>query len=315
MTRSSFQLRHTLAPAFLRMLCTIGLLLALTCTAHAQELNARVIINRSQVSNTKGSVFDALEEKIKQFLNERAWTNLKFRENERIQCSFNINVTAWSESDNSFKATLIVASSRPVYNSSYTSTVWNSNDKDFNFNFQEFDQLEWRPDQVDNNLTAMLAYWAYMIIGLDLDTFSPMGGTEVLRVAQQIVNDAENLGFSGWKAFDDNKNRYAIVNDYLDGAMEKFRQLQYKYYREGLDAMADNTEGGRAAIAEAIGLLNQAHEDKSLSQLPQLFTDFKKEELASIFHGQGSSKEREDLYDILFKLNPAQSTTWEKIKN
>lgn len=287
----------------------------LALQAGAQELNAKVSINHSQVSNTKTSVFESLQQKISQFLNERTWTNLKFRENERIQCSFNMTVSAWSETDNSFKATMLVACSRPVYNSAYTTTVWSANDKDFNFTFQEFDQLEWRADQVDNNLTAMLAYWAYMIIGLDLDSFSPMGGTEVLRVAQQIVNDAENLGFSGWKAFDDTKNRYALVNDYLDGSMEKFRQLQYKYYREGLDAMADNTDSGRAAIVEAIQLLQQSHEDKSLSQLPQLFTDFKKEELASIFHGQGTSKEREDIYDILFKLNPAQSTTWEKIKN
>ena len=306
---------HTLPQGIRLLCCAIGLCLSVAVGTSAQELSARVTINHSQVSNTKANVFDALQEKITQFLNERAWTNLKFRENERIQCTFNINVSAWSESDNSFKATLLVACSRPVYNSSYTTTVWNHNDKDFNFNFQEFDQLEWRADQIDNNLTAMLAYWAYMIIGLDLDSFAPMGGTEVLRVAQQIVNDAETLGFSGWKAFDDTQNRYAIVNDYLDGSMEKFRQLQYKYYREGLDVMADNLENGRAAIMEAIQLLQQSHEDKSLSQLPQLFTDFKKDELANIFHGQGSSKEREDLYDILFRINPAQSTTWEKIKN
>ena len=303
-------------PQGIRLLCSaIALCLTVAINVNAQELNAKVMINHSQVSNTKTSVFEALEQKITQFLNERAWTSLKFRENERIQCSFNIIVSSWSESDNSFKANLLVACSRPVYNSAYTTTVWNHTDKDFNFNFQEFDQLEWRPDQIDNNLTAVLAYWVYVIIGMDLDSFAPMGGTDVLRVAQQIVNDADNLGFSGWRAFDDTKNRYAIVNDYLDGSMEKFRQLQYKYYREGLDQMAESTERGRAAIAEAVQLLQQSHEDKNLSQLPVLFSDFKKEELANIFHGQGTSKEREDIYDILFKLNPAQSTTWEKIKN
>ena len=111
----------------------------------AQELNAKVLINRSQVSNTKSGVFEALEKAITQFLNERAWTNIQFREQERIQCSFNINISAYSETDNSFKATLLVASTRPVYGSSYNTTVWNMNDKDFEFNFQEFDQLEWRP--------------------------------------------------------------------------------------------------------------------------------------------------------------------------
>ncbi|MBR2178227.1 MAG: DUF4835 family protein, partial [Paludibacteraceae bacterium] len=276
---------------------------------------AQVIVNHSQVSNTKTGVFDALKDKLTQLLNERAWTNMQYREAERIQCSFNINVSKWNEADNAFTASLIVSAVRPVYNSGYTSTVLSMNDKDFSFTFAEFDQLEWRPDQVDNNLTAMIAYWAYLIIGLDMDSFAPMAGTDILRLAQQVCIDAEGLGFSGWKAFSDSKNRYAIVNDYLDGAMEKFRQLQYKYYREGLDIMAESTERGRAAISECIDLLEESHKDKSLSLLPQLFTEYKKDELVSIFQGQGTSKEREHIYDILFKINPSQSTAWEKIKN
>ncbi len=281
---------------------------------HAQELNAKVLINRQQVSNTKSGVFEALEKAITQFLNERAWTSLQFRESERIQCTFNITIDTYSETDNSFKASLLVASSRPVYGSTYTTTVFNMNDKSFDFIFQEFDQLEWRPEQIDNNLCAMLAYWAYLIIGLDLDTMAPMAGTEILQIAQDICSNAEPLGFKGWKAFDDSKNRYAIINDYLDGSMEKFRQLQYTYYRTGLDHMSENTEQARAAIAEALNLLKQSHEDKSLSLLPQIFTDYKRDEIVSIFSGQGTSKEREDIYDILFRINPSQDNYWEKLK-
>ena len=286
----------------------------LPLSAAAQELNAKVIINREQVSNTKSGVFDALEKAATQLLNEHAWTNIKFREMERIQCTFNITIDTYSETDNSFKGSLLVACVRPVYNSSYTTTVWNMNDKDFDFNFQEFDQLEWRPEQVDNNLTAMLAYWAYMIIGLDLDSMAPMAGTEVLQQAMDVCNNAEGLGYKGWKAFNDTKNRFAIVNDYLDGAMEKFRQLQYAYYRNGLDHMAEDSESARAAIAEAVKLLKESHEDKSLSQLPQIFTDFKRDELVSIFTGKGTPEEREAVYDILFSINPSQNTYWEKIK-
>lgn len=280
----------------------------------AQELNAKVIINRQQVSNTKSNVFDALEKAITQYLNEQAWTTLKFREQERIECTFNITVDTYSETDNSFKGSLLVACIRPVYNSSYTTTVWNMNDRDFDFTFQEFDQLQWRPEQVDNNLTAMLAYWAYMIIGLDLDSMAPMGGTEVLQLAFDVCTNAESLGFKGWKAFDDTRNRFAIVNDYLDGGMEKFRQLQYVYYRNGLDHMAENSETARAAITEAINLLKQSHEDKSMSSLPQIFTDIKRDELVSIYSGQGSASDREAIYDILFRINPSQNTYWEKIK-
>jgi hypothetical protein len=294
----------------------IILLIAAFCTlgVEAQELNAKVLINRTQVSNTKSGVFEALEKAITQFLNERIWTNIQFREQERIQCSFNINVSAYSETDNSFKATLLVASTRPVYGSSYNTTVWNMNDKDFEFNFQEFDQLEWRPEQVDNNLTAMLAYWAYIIIGMDLDSMSPLGGTDVLRLAQDVCNNADMLGGKGWKAFDDTRNRYAIVNDYLDGSMEKLRQLQYQYYRVGLDQMSENTENARTAIAESMKLLKEAHEDKSLSMLPQIFTDIKRDELVSIFSGKGSSEEREQVFDILSRINPSQNTYWEKLK-
>ena len=300
--------------SFVPLLFFVLLSFGLFAPVRAQELNARVMINREQVSNTKSGVFEALEKQITQFLNERSWTNLKFREQERIQCSFNITISTYSETDNSFKASLLVASSRPVWGSSYSSTVWNSKDKEFDFNFQEFDQLEWRPEQVDNNLTALLAYWAYLIIGMDLDTMSPLGGTDVLRLAQDVCNNAEGLGFDGWKAFDDTRNRYAIINDYLDGSMEKFRQLQYDYYRKGLDRMSESTDEGRAAIIQSMTLLKEAHEDKSLSMLPQIFTDYKRDELVSIFSGQGSSEEREGVYDILFRINPSQSQYWEKIK-
>ena len=297
-----------------KVFLSLLLFLALGNVVQAQELNARVMINREQVSNTKSGVFDALEKQITQFLNERKWTDLQFRESERIQCAFNLTISAYSETDNSFKASLLVASNRPVWGSSYTTTVWNYNDKDFNFNFQEFDQLEWRPEQIDNNLTAMLAYWIYFIIGMDLDTMSPMGGTPYLQMALDICNSAESLGSDGWKAFGDTKNRFSIVNDYLDGAMEKMRQLQYDYYRKGLDQMSENTEKGRDAIAETMTLLKEAHEDKSLSLLPQIFTDIKRDEIISIFNAQTPSEQRESIYEILFRINPSQSQYWDKLK-
>lgn len=297
-----------------KVFLSLLLFLALGYVVQAQELNARVMINREQVSNTKSGVFDALEKQITQFLNERKWTDLQFRESERIQCAFNLTISAYSETDNSFKASLLVASNRPVWGSSYTTTVWNYNDKDFNFNFQEFDQLEWRPEQIDNNLTAMLAYWIYFIIGMDLDTMSPKGGTPYLQMALDICNNAESLGSDGWKAFGDTKNRFSIVNDYLDGAMEKMRQLQYDYYRKGLDQMSENTEKGRDAIAETMTLLKEAHEDKSLSLLPQIFTDIKRDEIISIFNAQTPSEQRESIYEILFRINPSQSQYWDKLK-
>lgn len=308
---------HTLRSLLSRIACRTALpVLFWLCAAnlHAQELTAKVVINRAQVSNTKSSVFESLEKAVTAFLNDRQWTNQHYKENERINCTFNITVNTYSETDNSFTASLMVQSMRPVYNSSYTTTVFSIKDANFNFAFQEFDQLNFQPEQLDNNLTAMLAYYAYLIIGLDMDTMAPLGGTEVLQTAENIVNNAQNLGYPGWKAFDDNKNRFGIINDYLDGAMEPYRQLQYVYYRRGLDTMADNAENGRAAVTEAIDLLNTARENKSLSQLPQIFTDFKRDELVNIYSGKGTSKEKETVYDIVFRINASQNTYWEKIK-
>ena len=280
----------------------------------AQELNARISINRSQVSNTKSGVFDALEQQVSRFLNERNWTELQFREAERIQCSFNITVNAYSETDNSFQCNLLVTAVRPVYGSNYTTTTFSMDDKDFNFNFAEFDQLEWKPEQIDNNLTAVLAFWAYYLIGMDLDSFSSMGGTECFHICQDICTAADGLGATGWKAFGDYKNRYALVNDYIDGAMEPLRQFQYNYYRKGLDQMSENADEARTAITEAVKLFKAAREAKSMSQLPVIFTDFKRDELVSIYSGHGSNDERTAVYDILFRINPSQNTYWEKIK-
>ena len=173
-----------------RFILTLLFALVGCCTIEAQELNAKVMINRQQVSNTKSGVFEALEKAITRFLNERTWTQLPFRENERIQCTFSLTINTYSETDNSFRASMLVASTRPVWGSNYSTTVWNTNDKDCDFTFQEFDQLEWHPEQIDNNLTALLAYWAYFLIGLDMDSMAPLGGTEVLHMAGRHLTTA-----------------------------------------------------------------------------------------------------------------------------
>ena len=159
-----------------------------------------------------------------------------------------------------------------------------------------------------------MGYYAYLIIGLNLDSFSPMGGTEILQRCMNLTNNAQDLGFTGWKAFEDSRNRFAIINDYLDEAMKPFRQLQYDYYRLGLDEMASNVERGRTNVTTALELLKQAHADKPLSLLPQIWTDYKRDELANIYKGKGTQKEKEAVYDLLFNINASQSNSWDKIK-
>ena len=281
----------------------------------AQELQVKININHQQVQGTDASVFENLQQTLEQFMNERQWTALQFQENERIQCSFNITVSKYDASENKFTCTAMIQANRPVYNSAYTTTLYNNRDKNFDFEFAQFDQLNFNEEVIDNQLIALFAYYAYLIIGLDLDSFSPMGGTDVLQRCMLLVNNAQDLGFPGWKSFEDSRNRFAIINDYLDEAMKPFRQLQYDYYRQGLDEMAQNVERGRTNVTTALESgLKKAHEEKPLSMLPQIWTDYKKDELSNIYKGKGTQKEKESVYEILMSINASQSNTWDKIK-
>ena len=297
----------TLILLFISLLATLGV--------SAQELQAKININHSKVQGTDASVFENLQQTLEQFVNERQWTALQFQENERISCNFNITVDIYVQAENRFECSAIIQATRPVYNSAYTTTIYNNTDKDFQFTFAQFDQLNFNDETVDNQLTALMAYYAYLIIGLDLDTFSPMGGTDVLQRCMYLVNNAQDLGFPGWKSFEDSRNRFAIINDYLDEAMRPFRQLQYDYYRKGLDEMANNVERGRTEVTTALETgLKKAHEEKPLSLLPQIWTDYKKDELANIYKGKGTQKEKQSVYDILFRINASQNNSWEQIK-
>jgi hypothetical protein len=291
------------------------LLWLLRITASAQELRAKVSVNHSQIQGTEVAVFESLQKALEQFVNTRQFTGLQFKENERIVCNFNLTVVKYDRETNTFSCKALIQANRPVYNSSYSSVLYNVTDGDFNFSFSQFDQLEFNEEILSNQLTALMAYYAYLIIGLDLDSFSPLGGEDVLQRCLNLVNNAQNLPFTGWKAFDNSRNRFAIINDYLDGGMRAFRQLQYSYYRMGLDAMAADAELGRANITEALVQgLKKSHEDKPLSMLPQIWTDFKRDELVNIYKGKGTQKEKETAYDILFGINASQNNAWQKIK-
>lgn len=279
----------------------------------AQELDARVTVNHSKIQGTNTSVFEDLERNITEFLNNRRWTGQQYEENERISCSFNITVNKYDDLRGTFTGSLLLMVIRPVYNSSYTTVEFSVKDENFDFTYHEFDKLEFRVDQINNDLTAMLGYYAYLIIGIDNDTMSPEGGTASLKTALDIANSAQNLNGKGWKTTGSDRNRYAIINDMLDGSMEPFRKMQYTYYREGLDAMAENAENGRNKITEAVKLLGEAHKNKRLSKLPQLFTEYKRDELVGIYQGQGTSQEKEQLYNILSNINASYNTYWRNL--
>ena len=309
-----FLFLSSLRVSLLALITASGFLMPCNKVA-AQELNGRITINHSQIQGTDNAVFDELQQTLTQFVNDRQWTALQFQKNERIPCSFNITVTKYDKSTNMFTCKAVIQATRTAYNSSYNTTIYSNQDNDFNFEYAQFDQLNFNEEAVDNQLTALMAYYAFLMIGINLDTFAPMGGEDVLQRCMNLANNCQNLNFPGWKAFDNDRNRFAIINDYLDGAMKPFRQLQYDYYRNGLDEMATNADRGRTNISTAIEEnLKKCHEDRPMSLLPQIWTDYKRDELANIYKGKGTQKEKEQVYEILFGINASQNNAWQKIK-
>ena len=281
--------------------------------AQAQELNPTLTVNTSKIQGTDKDVFKSLENAIKEFLSQQVWTDYQFTEKERIQCNFNLIVNKYEAQSGKMECELTVQSSRPVFGSTYNTTVFNFRDTEVEFNYTEQDRIEYSSGITpDNNLTAILAYYSLLIIGLDFDTMSPSGGTDILRQVENIAASAQSLG-SGWRSFDTKANRYSIINDYMNGNMSAFRQLQYNYHRLGLDDMSANADRGRATITQSLNLLQQAKQAKSTSALPTLFTEIKKNELISIYSA-GIDKEKQTVKNLLSQINPSLSNDWNTIK-
>jgi hypothetical protein len=206
----------------------------------------------------------------------------------------------------------MVQSLRPVYGSSYSTPVFKYQDNDVKFKYMAYDRLEFREDNLDNNLTAVLAFYAYLIIGLDLDTMGELGGSEFLNKAQNIANGAQSLGSTGWQSGSSTRNRFTIIDDYMSSALISVRQMMYRYHRQGFDVMYQTPDKGREAIAASLELLKNGYQERPLSYFPKLFTEYKQEELINIF-SKGPAKERKAAVEILSGINPSLSSSWDKI--
>ena len=287
------------------------MLLPLSASAEGEELNANVTLNASKVQGTNTEVFTQLEEALKAFINDRKWTPNVYEEVERINCNFTFIVNSYAN-DGSFDCSLMVQASRPVYGASYTSTLFLYEDKSIKFKYQPFDRLDFIEDNLDNNLTAVVAFYVYMIIGMDMDSMGELGGSEFLNKALTIANNAQNLGDAGWRAGSSSNNRYSIIDDYMNGAMEPVRKLMYKYHRLGLDTMFKNADGGRKAITESIALLNKAYEDRPMAYFTKLFTEYKVDEIVNVY-SKCTPEEKKAVVETLSNINPSLSSEWDKI--
>ena len=301
---------------FRNILSALGLVLCM-CVAQAQELNCTVTINSDQVPGSNKSVFNTLQSSIEEFINQNRWTNMTFAAREKIDCSMMIVVK--SVADNQYTCEMQLQSRRPVYNTTYTTPLINFKDNNFNFTYQEYDRLEYQQNQFTTNLTAMLAYYCYLIIGYDMDSFSRLGGTPYFKACEDIVSacqsaSMESLEQKGWQAFDSNRNRYALINNLMDEAFRKYREYFYEYHRLGLDEMQANVANGRARIAGGIGVLRDANRARPATYVINTFLDAKADELVNIFQ-KGTDAEKKSVYEILVDIDPTRQATYDKINN
>ncbi|MDR2147982.1 MAG: DUF4835 family protein [Tannerella sp.] len=296
-----------------RLIYSILLAIAVCFSAHSQELNAVLTINSDRIQGTNKQIFNTLQMALTEFINTRKWTTATFSPNERIDCTFTIIVNTLE--NNVFSCEIQVQSRRPVYNSTYSTTTFNFRDTEFDFEYTEFEPLEYTENVLNSNLTATIIYYINMVLGFDFNSFSPGGGKEFFQQAMQIVTLAQsNPSWNGWKPFSGNRNRHALATALTENQGDVFHTFWYTYHRKGLDEMAANADRGRANIIAALPDLKTLKDARPMSVLLQIFQDCKLDETVSIL-SKATLQEKEEEYKLFYGLFPAASSRYEKLKN
>ncbi|MBC6998715.1 DUF4835 family protein [Cytophaga sp. FL35] len=293
----------------MRNILSFLLLLVIGLTSNAQEMNCVITVNADQVSQTNQQIFKTLERSLNDFVNKNKWTNRKFKENERINAQMFITITNFES--NRFEGNIQIQSSRPVFNTSYDSPVFNYKDGQFNFEYIEYQPLVFNENVFDSNLVGVISYYVYVILGLDADTFSLEGGTEHFRKAQQIVTQAQGTNYSGWDQNTD-RSRFELVDNLLSNTYREYRIAMYNYHRKGLDILGDNNSTGKQVIAGSMKLFETMIKRRPNAFLIQTFFDAKSEEIQNIF-SDGPKVDIVQLKETLNNVAPLYSSTWNDI--
>lgn len=278
----------------------------------AQELRCNVEVNTQQIEGTNKSVFETLQEALNTYMNETKFTNATFSPNEKIECRLFLTVAEYN--DDRIKGDLQVQLSRPVYNSTYTTTLFNFRDSKVEFDYRDGDPLVFNENNEENNLTAILDYYAYLLLGLDFDSFSPNGGQPYFDKAAAIVQQMQSSGEVGWRTFEDTKNRAAVLNSFTDANTSGMRRLLYNYHRKGLDEMVTSPDKGRAVITESLNELKGVYSNAPMSVALSIFRDSKLDELVNVY-SKAPQTERQTVYDLLQPIYPTESNRLDKIRN
>lgn len=282
----------------------------------AQELRCEVTINSNQIAQVEKSIFEAMQKGILELMNNTRWTDDNYKEEEKIKCRVFINVTE-QEKDGSgqpiadrYKGTILIQSFRPVFNTNQESTILNYQDENFTFSYIPFQQMFYSQNSVQSNLTQVLAFYAMIIIGLDRDTYSEKGGDQYLTEAQQIVNNAQSLADYGWKSNEGTRNRYWMINDYLNSAFEPLRLLMYEYHRKGLDVWYPRLEEGRTQIATSLKTLDQVWTQRPNAFILAVFMTAKRNEIVDLFK-PAPPNAKADLVPVLKKVDPSYASKYD----
>lgn len=277
---------------------------------YAQEFNVTLQVTSPKVEGTEKKIFETLQQELYDFVNNRKWTGYQFKPEERIEGTMLITIESRSGED--FKGKMNVALRRPVYKSSYNSALLNYIDKDIEFKYVEFQPLEYSDNTFSSNLTSVIAYYLYIFLGIDGDSFARNGGTPYFEKAQNIVNMGQNAREKGWKAFESQKNRYWLVENYTNPTYSSLRDAIYRYHRLGLDQMSDDVETGRASINESLELLKKANREKPGLFILQLFLEAKRDEIINIY-SQASPMDKTKAVNTLKEIDPSNASRYQKI--
>jgi hypothetical protein len=285
----------------------------IAATASAQELNCRISVVSPQVQGTNKRVFESMQKDLYEFINNRKWTDNVFSVDERIECNILINISEQISSDE-FKGSLQVQCNRPVFNTNYNSVLLNYKDNDIHFRYVEFQPMEFNENSHLSNLTSIVAYYIYIILGLDYDTFSPQGGTLYFQKAEKIVQNAQSAVETGWKAFESQKNRYWLVENILNSKYGPVRDFYYTYHREGMDILAEKQAEARSIIAESLKLLQKVYREKPspFMNYLQIVFDAKSDEFVNIF-SESFPDEKAQVVNLLKESDPANAAKYQRI--
>lgn len=297
----------------MRRLLFLFLFLLSGLILEAQELNCNVRINIQKLQTVDPAVFETLQQSIRDFMNNTSWTQEDFTQEERIDC--NILLTVQEElSPTSFKATLAIQSSRPIYNSDYQTALLNHIDQDVQFSYQQYQPLQFSTNTFNDNLSSVLSFYAYIILGLDFDSFALYGGEPYFQAAQDILNQTPQNGqFKGWRSMDGNRNRFWMVENLLSPRVRPYREAMYNYHRYGLDVMAEEPNKGRAVIAQYLDNLQDVYQNYPNSMILQMFLNAKSNEIIEIFK-RGTSDEKNKTIRIMSRIDATNANAYRTIR-